>query len=135
MPYARGTTVSAQESRADIERVLTRFGADSFGYMSNSLQAAIVFRLKGRNVRIGLPFPSIQDKAIVHDKRGATRTPEQRARAVDAEVQRRWRCLLLVIKAKLTAIEDGISTVDREFLPDMVLADGRSVLEIGRAHV
>ena len=33
MAYARGTTVSIARSKEEIERVLARYGADSFRYL------------------------------------------------------------------------------------------------------
>lgn len=41
----------------------------------------------------------------------------------------RWRALYLIVKAKLEAVEAGISTVEREFLYDIVLPDGRTAGE------
>jgi hypothetical protein len=37
------------------------------------------------------------------------------------------KALSLVVKAKLEAVEAGISTVEREFLADVLLADGSTV--------
>ena len=45
-------------------------------------------------------------------------------RIQEQEVRRRWRALLLVIKAKLEAVESGISTMDSEFLAFVVLPSG-----------
>lgn len=44
-------------------------------------------------------------------------------------LERRWRALLLVTKAKFEAVASGISTVEREFLADLVLPNGRVVQE------
>lgn len=55
---------------------------------------------------------------------------EQAARAAkwtDMELRRRWRAQLLLIKAKLEVIAMGASTVDREFLADMLMADNKTV--------
>ena len=35
--------------------------------------------------------------------------------------------MALVVKANLEAVEAGISTVEREFMPDVMLPDGRTV--------
>jgi hypothetical protein len=42
---------------------------------------------------------------------------------------RRWRSLLLRIKAKLEAIADGMTTVEEEFLANLMLPDGSTVIE------
>lgn len=38
-----------------------------------------------------------------------------------------WRRLVLVVKAKLDLVADGGSTIEREFLADILLPDGRTV--------
>ena len=40
--------------------------------------------------------------------------------------RQRWRALLLVIKAKLEAIESGISSFDEEFMSNIVLSNGQT---------
>jgi hypothetical protein len=39
----------------------------------------------------------------------------------------RWRALALVIKAKLEAVESGITTFEEEFLAHIVLPDGTTL--------
>jgi hypothetical protein len=41
--------------------------------------------------------------------------------------RQRWRALALVVKAKLEAVECGISTFEEEFLAWMMLPDGSTV--------
>ena len=51
MAYAEKTTVSTEKSRAEIERTLTRYGADQFMYGWDQEQAVIGFRLVGRQIK------------------------------------------------------------------------------------
>lgn len=44
--------------------------------------------------------------------------------AADAEERRRWRALLLLLKAKIEVIMAGDSTVEREFLAHVMLPNG-----------
>jgi hypothetical protein len=44
-------------------------------------------------------------------------------------VRQRWRALALVIKAKLEAVEAGISSVEDEFLSFIMLPNGSTVGE------
>lgn len=131
MSYAAGTTVTADRSRAEIETTLARFGADQFmaGWDSGANVAMVSFRLAGRMVRLTLPFPSIDDPLICKTPAGRSRTQLQIEEEHAKEVRRRWRSLLLVIKAKLAAVSDGISTLEREFLADIVIPDGRTTGE------
>lgn len=41
--------------------------------------------------------------------------------------RQRWRALALVIKAKLEAVESGITTFEEEFLAHIVMPDGMTV--------
>lgn len=131
MSYASGTSVTADRSRAEIETTLARFGADQFmaGWDSTTNIAVVSFRLGGRMVRLTLPFPSMTDPLICKTPAGRDRTRLQIEEEHAKEVRRRWRSLLLVVKAKLTAVSDGISTLEREFLADVILPDGRTTGE------
>lgn len=121
MSYAKSTSVPIARSRDEIEQRLQKAGASAFGFMSDQQRAAITFMLAGRQVRCEIPLP---EQAVCQ--------PGERPAKVQAisdahaqECRRRWRCMLMSIKAKLIAIEEGISTVDREFMPDLVLSDNR----------
>lgn len=48
---------------------------------------------------------------------------------VDQEERRRWRAQLLLIKAKLEMIAMGTTTVEREFMADMLMANGQTVAQ------
>lgn len=125
--YASGTDVSPEKSRMEIESCLARFGASEFGYMHSNGTATIAFCVGGRAVRIVLAPPNVEK--LRRDGRGRTRPPAALENAIAAETRRRWRSLALVIKAKLTAVSDGISTVEREFFADVVMHDGRTLSE------
>lgn len=129
-PYASGTSVTADRSRAEIEKMMIRFGADQFvsGWERDG-RAMIGFRVHSRMVRIFLPMPDKSDPLIALTAAGRTRSAVQQRDAYDAEERRRWRSLVLVIKAKLAAVEDGISSVEREFLSDIVMPNGATLGE------
>lgn len=129
--YATGTEVSAERSKAEIERTLERFGADQFmtGWDAEKRIAVVSFRLAGRMVRLTLPLPGPDDPMIALTPAGRARSATQRQDELAKETRRRWRSLLLVIKAKLTAVSDGISTLEREFMADLVLPSGVTVNE------
>jgi hypothetical protein len=129
--YAAGTEVSADRSRAEIESTLRRFGADQFtsGWDTASSIAVVGFRIAGRMVRMTLPLPTETDPMVALTPSGKQRSAAQLGEELAKETRRRWRSLLLVLKAKLTAVSDGISTLEREFLADVVLPDGRTAGE------
>ncbi len=125
--YATGTEVSVEKSKSEIEKVLIRYGANSFGYGwdEESSAAAIHFRIANRVVRMVLPLPRQAD----HERSpaGRQRTPEAARAAWEQACRSSWRALLLIVKAKLEAVESGISTLEREFLADLVLPNNRTV--------
>lgn len=125
--YASTTTVSAEKSRAEIETILKRYGAQSFVSGWDAGRSVIGFEVKGRRVRFVLPMPSPEDKAIKLDKRGWVRSDAALQAAFDQEVRQRWRALALVIKAKLEAVEAGITVFEDEFLAHIVLPSGETV--------
>ena len=55
--------------------------------------------------------------------------PEAIENAYEQAVRQRWRALALVIKAKLEAVESGITVFDKEFMAHIVLPDGKTVGE------
>lgn len=131
MPYADGTSVSADRTKAEIEQTLSRFGADQFmtGWDAASSMSVVQFRMAGRMVRLQLPMPTAADPIICKTPGGQRRTEAQIQDQLAKETRRRWRALLLVIKAKLTAVSDGISTLEREFLADIILPNNMTLHE------
>ena len=124
--YARRTTVTPPRTRAEIEHELEKRGASAFGYNRDGQRNVIAFTLGGLQVRMELPMP---DRAEYKDYQAGNSRRVSGQKVYDEEVARRWRALLLVVKAKLVAVDDGISTLEREFLADTVLASGATVLE------
>lgn len=127
MAYAEGTTVSVETSRAEIEKTLRKYGAESFvsGYDTGS--AFVLFRADSRMVRFVIP--AVDAASFSRTGTGRTRDVDATAKAVEAEERRRWRALLLAIKAKLEVVETGISTFEEEFLAHVVLPDGQTVAD------
>lgn len=131
--YAQDTTVPADRSRAEIERTLTRYGASAFAYGWEGDRGIVGFKFDGRHIRMTLTMPDRESLRRAPDK-GRTmgyrnRTDAQLETAYDQACRQRWRALALVVKAKLEAVESGISTLEREFLADMVLPEGQTVGE------
>lgn len=126
--YAEQTTVSSETSRAEIERTLTRYGADQFVYGWDAEQAIIRFRMEERYVEFRLPLPDRNAYDITHTpSRGLPRSPEAREKEYEQQVKQRWRALALVVKAKLEAVAAGITEFDDEFLAHLILPNGQTV--------
>lgn len=126
MSYAESTSVSADRSRAEIEKTLSRYGATSFIYGWEDERAMVQFRAHERYVRFVLPLPDREQFAVTPTRRNR-RSPAQIEASFDQAVRQRWRALSLVVKAKLEAVESGITTFEDEFLAHTVLPDGMTV--------
>ncbi|MBC2668738.1 hypothetical protein ACFOON_15280 [Novosphingobium piscinae] len=126
--YAADTSVSVANSKAEIERIVERYGATGFmsGWSGN--QAVVAFAMAGRQIRFNLTMPDKADKSFTHHSRGP-RTPEAALKEWEQACRQRWRALALVIKAKLEAVESNISTFEAEFLAAIVMPNGRTVGE------
>lgn len=130
MAYAEATKVSVSKTKADIEDLIQKAGAGQFvsGYKDD--MAVIGFSLADRQIRFVLPLPNKNDKQFWYTpERRNKRTEQQAYAAWEQSCRSRWRALYLIIKAKLEAVESGISTVEREFFYDVVLPDGRTIGE------
>lgn len=133
MKFAEGTTVAVSKSRAEIEALAAKYGATMFssGWMNG--QAAVGFAAHGRLVRFVLALPT--DAEVTTGLRKMRRytystPPEGSIRDHrEREERRRWRCLLLAIKAKFETVETGIETFDEAFLGHIVTADDMTLYE------
>jgi len=117
--FAESTTVPVERSRAEIEETLRKYGASEFHSGWRADAAMVMFRIRELFIRFVLPFPARNEKRFTHKKtrgRDVSMSELQRQRAYEQELRSRWRALLLVIKAKLEAVECGISSIEKEFL-------------------
>jgi hypothetical protein len=92
-------------------------------------RAFVVFRLSDRSVRLNVPLPKLGDRAFERDGRGTRRTEPKKREAWEQSCRERWRLLVLLVKSKLEAVAAGVTTIEREFLADVFLPDGRTVHE------
>jgi hypothetical protein len=128
--YASNTNVSTDSSRAEIERTLRRYKATAFAYGWTDTAATVMFEIAGRRIRFVLPMPDPNDPRFTMTPSGKQRrSPEAAEREWEQAQRQRWRALALVIKAKLEAVEAGISTVEAEFLSNVMLPNGATVGE------
>lgn len=125
--YAESTQVPSDRSRAEIERTLTRYGATAFAYGWYAGHASVMFEMASRRITFRLPMPDRQAREFTRTPTGKTRSAASAAEAYEQAVRQRWRALALVIKAKLEAVEAGISTVEAEFLAHIALPGGSTV--------
>lgn len=114
--FAQTTKVPVERTRQEIESVLRRYGADQFISGWEHGRAMLGFRARNRMIRFELVLPP-----PAKDGRAQQR--------IDQETRQRWRALLLVVKAKLEAVESHIATFEEEFLAHIVLPNNQTVGE------
>jgi hypothetical protein len=128
--YAETTSVSSEQSRMSIERVLTDHGADTVAAVTGRGEARIMFEMAGRRIMFRLTLPDRNAREFTHTpSRGTPRSTTARAEAYEQAVRQRWRALYLVIRARLEAVEAGIETFEDAFLAHVVLPTGETVGE------
>lgn len=137
MSFAEGTSVPIERSKAEIESMLVRYGAEQFVSGWGETEARIQFRAKGRIVRFVLPIPARTEKRFTHQARydWKPRTQGEAVKAWEAELRRLWRALALVVKAKLEAVQSGIVGFEDEFMAHIVMPDGKTVAEHARPMI
>lgn len=131
--FAEKTQVASDRSRAEIERTLRRYGASGFMYGWHKTSAMVAFEMEERRVKFVLPMPDRNEFASTDT--GRRRKANQIEIAFEQAVRQRWRALALVIKAKLEAVETGITQFDEEFMAHIVLPNGKTVGEWMRPQI
>lgn len=111
--YAATTSVSMERSKAEIERTLRRYGIVEFMYGTSPQGDGIAFKRDGKGYKIAIPLP----------KRDDFNTDKQWEQAQ----RRRYRVLLLTLKAQLEAVEEGLANFETQFLAYLALPDGSVV--------
>lgn len=134
--FAESTSVSTDSSRAEIERTLRRYGAEQFMYGWDAASAVVMFQADERRVKFVLPMPDRAAREFTHTPgRGQVRSSAQAETAWEQASRQRWRALALVIKAKLEAVETGITSFEDEFLAHIVLPSGATVGDWARPQL
>lgn len=110
--YAAGTTVPVDRTRGEIERVLKKYGADQFAYAEEPGRALIGFRMSGFVVRMALPLPAPPDPK---------RATAKAVKLCQQQTRQRWRCLLLIVKARLEAVASGVTSFEDTWLAHLVV--------------
>lgn len=135
--FAEGTSVAVSKTKVELDELLMKHGATQRAFAEDEDRgvAIVLFRLANRNVRLEVKLPALLTYSYETRSKwpsGAYGWVEQRRKAWaagkrDQGCRESWRRVLLVTKAKLELVADGTSSVEREFLADVLLPDGRTV--------
>jgi hypothetical protein len=110
--FAARTRVSPESTRIEIERTVKRYGATGFSSGWQGKAVRIEFLCRDRHIRMTMTEPE---------------GPQSQ--------RQKWRALLLLVKAKLEAVDAKISTFEEAFLADIVMPDGRTVYDATRGPI
>lgn len=132
MTYAENTTVTVEKSKMELDALLRKHGAAQRVFGDDDVRgfAFAVFALAGRQYRIEIPMPKLEDFARRGRKERGwpnARSPEEQRKHHEQACRARWRAVVLVVKAKLELVALGVSSAEREFFADLMLPDGRTV--------
>jgi hypothetical protein len=131
-PYANAT--SDMRAREEIKKVLLRFGCEEIGFADNYEKEKVLlyFKHRGREIHLrasatGWARMWLKENPWSYGKRSQRVEYEEAALrqghvAVNS-ILRDW------IKGQVTAIETGILSFEAVFMPYMLTADGRPLIE------
>lgn len=128
--YARQTSVSIERSQEEIKSLLRRYGVKKSGVEEDTDEGwgAIIFYIGHLIVRIKITYSPIEEFEFTPAGR-SYRSERGQYEAWEQAVKQRWRALVLAVKSKLEAVEVGIATIEQEFMPYVVMPDGKTLSE------
>ena len=95
--------------------------------------AMVAFKIGGLQYRLEIPMPVRAVNPTVFPRGWGVWGQNERTtwlqRQWEQGCRERWRMVVLLTKAKLEAVKLGLSTVEKEFMPSLVLEDGRTVYQ------
>jgi hypothetical protein len=112
--YAEGTTVAVGKTKDEIDHLLSKAGAS---------QTVMGSDREGQRVMVGFSLGGRQ-----YRRQASTKRRDKYSKTPNEQLEREaWRALLLIVKAKLEVVSSGYSTMEAEFLSDIVLPNGQTV--------
>jgi hypothetical protein len=129
--YAENTSVTIPASKIAIEELLNKHGASAVASISRADAAEILFEMAGLRIRFRISMPDFNDDEFRYtDTRRDRRTPPAQRKVWEQACRQRWRALHLMIRAKLEAIESGLTSLESEFLNNIMLPSGETVGDV-----
>jgi hypothetical protein len=120
--YAEHTSVPVGRTKAEIESILSRYGATGFASGWEGAWATIMFKFV---VARSGGDPKFRTERTVRLRfevamSGSAKYAELSEKQREQEERRIWRAALLVIKAKLESVESGIESFETAWLAHIV---------------
>jgi hypothetical protein len=141
MAISYASATSGENARKEITKILRRFGCEEIGFMDNfnEHEVLLAFKRRGRPVQLkasakGWAQMFLKQNPWSYSRRSSRADWEQNALrqghiAVNS-ILRDW------MKGQITAIECGILSFEAVFMPYMLTADGRPLIErLAESHL
>lgn len=126
LPYSEAT--AGPNAIREIEKILAKFGCQSFGTMTDAERGVMIVAFKWRDQQVHIEA-SYNGYAAAWRKENPRRKDAEaleRAKVAICSVLRDW------IKGQVTAVECGVMSFGAVFMPHMLLKDGRRVIDAAR---
>lgn len=132
VPYESAT--SGDAARGEITKILRRFGCSEIGFMDNfdNKEVLLHFVHRGNTVQLRASakgWAALYLKAHPHTYRMRRSAQQHQAFAINQgliainSILRDW------VKGQITAVECGVLSFTAVFMPHMIAADGRPMIE------
>lgn len=136
LPYENST--SGERALGEIQKILRGFGCSKFGSMvdDDAQEIMVQFEYRGRPVSVkasirGYAAAWLKEHPYTYRTRSSEADHERKAMQIAStavySILRDW------IKGQVTAIETGILTFEGAFLGQLMLPNGKTVLEHAQA--
>ena len=123
--YARNTTVSIERSRQELEVILRRAGADKVMLGWDGDISFVAFVIDDIPVKQRIEMPPRSE--FNETETGRERKQNAALVAWEQACRQRMREHVVLLKAKLIAINMGLRTIKQEFMSDICLPGGNTI--------
>ena len=137
LPYENAT--SGSKALSDLQSILSNFGCDAFGTMTYADKGEVMvqFRYRSRMVQVSASSKGYAARWLRENPwttRRSLSRPEHERKALAIGEVAVYSILRDWIKGQVTAIECGILSFEGAFLGQILLANGKTVLEHAMAQ-
>lgn len=132
VPYENAT--SGDAARSEITKILRRFGCSSIGFMDDFEKREVLLHFVHRETTVQLRasakgWAALYLKAHPHTSRMRKSVKQHESDAIEQGLVAINSILRDWVKGQVTAVECGVMSFAAVFLPYMIAADGRPMLE------
>jgi hypothetical protein len=128
--YAQDTPVTVQKSRGEITGILASHGCEKFVMGTEPGGDTLQFELGGRVFRFFVAKPTAESMKARDSRYYAQPWNVDWAAKAEGEHRRVWRAHVMLIKMKLEFVDGGDTSLEREFMPNLVLRDGGTLADM-----